>query len=250
MGYVVYLLNISQWLQKVNRENSGLMLEEDSARYALTLISKERAEKVIRAKTPLGQAHSLGAGLLLQYVWQRGQELSEENKEGSYGKQICFLSIEQTVTYLNKKQPSQIPMTYGSKGKPYFAESTQYFSLSHSGDYVLCAVAKREIGADIQQCKTGVKESLVKRVLTKAELEEWQGLQQAELAKDVLEVECSGEALKYFYRKWTEKEAYGKLTGDGVFELLGKEKLLPDAVCLESTWELPGYCISLCQYNR
>lgn len=250
MEYRVYLLDISRWLQKVNRENSGLMLEEDSARYALTLISKERAEKVVRAKTPLGQAHSLGAGLLLQYVWQRGQESATENKKDCPHKQLCPLYIEQLIAYLQKYQPSRIPLTYGPKGKPYFVEGTQYFSLSHSGGYVLCAVSEREIGADIQQCKAGVKENLVKRVLTEAELAKWQDLQETELAKDALGVECSGEALKYFYRKWTEKEAYGKLTGEGVFELLGQEKTPLCAVCLESTWEVPGYCISLCQYDK
>lgn len=250
MRYVVYLLNISQCLEKVNRENSGLMLEDNSARYALTLISKQRAEKVVRARTPLGQAHSLGAGLLLQYVWQRGQESSVENKEDCIDKQLCFLSVEELVTYLQKYHPAQIPLTYGPKGKPYLAEGTRYFSLSHSGDYVLCAVSEREIGADIQQCKAGVKENLVKRVLTKEELTKWRELQKTELARDASGVECSGEALKYFYRKWTEKEAYGKLTGDGVFELLGQENTPLRAVCLESAWELPGYCISICQYGR
>ena len=226
------------------------MLEDNSAQHALTLISKDRAEKVIRAKTPLGQAHSLGAGLLLQYVWQMGQESSPENKKAYPERQLCFLSVEELLAYLQKYQPARIPLTYGPKGKPYFVEGTQYFSLSHSGDYVLCAVSEREIGADIQQCKAGVKENLVKRVLTEAELAKWQDLQETELEKDASGVQCSGDALKYFYRKWTEKEAYGKLTGDGVFELLGQEKTPLCAVCLESSWELPGYCISLCQYDK
>ena len=57
------------------------------------------------------------------------------------------------------------------KGKPYFADSNDiHFSLSHSGEYVMCAVSEKPVGADIQIYKA-VSDSMRKRVFTEKELE-------------------------------------------------------------------------------
>lgn len=248
MAYIVYLLNIVQWLQaeeKVNNvnagneEDAGLFLTEDSAKQALGLLCRERAEKVLRNRTMKGQAHSLGAGLLLQYIRHLEVEGAQRAQLSETAVQPVIVTVGEILDRLQGCPVEVLPIAYGSKGKPYFENSTLHFSLSHSGDYVLCAVADEEIGADIQECKAGVKESLVKRVLCGAELEEWNTL-----AAD------AAQAQDYFYRKWTEKEARGKLTGDGILDELAEAKQHSRDICVENDFLLPGYCISVCRYSK
>lgn len=71
-----------------------------------------------------------------------------------------------------------------------------------------CVLAEREVGADIQFPRAAKKERIVKRFFSPKEQEQW-------LACD----ETEGEQL--FYRLWTRKEAYGKMTGEGIVEAVG-----------------------------
>ena len=57
-----------------------------------------------------------------------------------------------------------------SSGKPFFrGENMPFFNLSHSGNFVGCALHDREIGLDIQKL-TEPRESLIRRVCTQEEL--------------------------------------------------------------------------------
>lgn len=98
------------------------------------------------------------------------------------------------------KTVSEIKLYFSEKGKPYLEENPFYFSLSHSGGRVLCAVSESEVGADVQQIKP-VKDSFARRVL------------------------CEDERMLYkkhdnkplcFARLWTRKESYLKYTGEGI----------------------------------
>ena len=42
-------------------------------------------------------------------------------------------------------------LMYGKNGKPYLKDKSIYFNLSHSGDYVVLAVADYEVGVDIEK---------------------------------------------------------------------------------------------------
>ena len=42
-------------------------------------------------------------------------------------------------------------VVYGENGKPYLRNNELYFSLSHSGDMVMCAISEAEIGADTEK---------------------------------------------------------------------------------------------------
>ena len=57
---------------------------------------------------------------------------------------------------------------YNENGKPYLKDNSIYFNISHSGDYVVCAISKNIIGVDIQKNK---KVSKSKLVFTDEELE-------------------------------------------------------------------------------
>lgn len=89
------------------------------------------------------------------------------------------------------------------EGKPYLTNHRDiFFNYSHSAGVVLCAVARREIGADIQKIKP-YHEALAEKLFPEA-----------------VEIRhlCDTEKATWFCRRWTEKEAAAKLYGTGLFK--------------------------------
>ncbi len=91
------------------------------------------------------------------------------------------------------------------KGKPYFPQLPDvHFSVSHSGKYFACAFADVQIGLDIQECKNRPDEAercirIAKRFFHPDEI-------------DSLEK----SPVSAFYKIWTAKESYVKMTGQGI----------------------------------
>lgn len=98
------------------------------------------------------------------------------------------------------KSVSEIELYFSEKGKPYLEQNPFFFSLSHSGGRVLCAVGDKEIGADVQTVRP-VKDSLVKRVLCENERKIYEAHDNKPLC---------------FTKLWTLKESYLKYTGEGI----------------------------------
>ena len=88
----------------------------------------------------------------------------------------------------------------GRDGKPYLTDLPLFFSLSHSGDFVACAIADFEIGLDIQ-CIRPVSIPLVHRFFSEAELSR---LQKSEHPDEL------------FSLFWSLRESYWKATGRGL----------------------------------
>lgn len=180
---------------KVYYSKVSPFLEEDTFFSQLAKIPADRKEKILRMKNKEARMRSLTAGLLLQYM-------------------LC----EETGLDYETAEPFQI--RYGEKGKPYPArELSVHFSLSHSGDYVCCAIGDGPVGIDIQQKTEGKErlERLAERFFTCSE-------------KRMLS-ECEKEQRRdLFFRMWSIKESYLKLTGEGLcgglssFEISWQEK--------------------------
>ncbi len=134
---------------------------------ALPKLDAARRARVERLQDKQKRAQSAAAGLLLTHLFG------------------------------NDGQPPRL--THGSRGKPYLVgENAPYFSLSHSGNYVFCAVADSEIGLDAQK-RTPYREKVAARWFTDPE--------RAWLAADP-----DGR----FSALWARKEAYCKFTGFGL----------------------------------
>lgn len=87
------------------------------------------------------------------------------------------------------------------EGKPFFPSQPDLcFNLSHSGPYALCALSRREVGADVEVCRPR-GENLPRRVLSEREYAWFR------------ERGCRWED---FYTLWTLKEAYVKWRGTGL----------------------------------
>ena len=89
---------------------------------------------------------------------------------------------------------------YGEHGKPEI--KGLFFNLSHSHDYVLCVVNEKPVGCDIEKIGD-FKKKLAEHYYTTQEVDYLNGLKDEEKASE-------------FYRIWTMKESYMKMTGEGL----------------------------------
>lgn len=201
----LYVMNVSPF------EDSNLFSK------GLSLIDKERQDKVSQLKREDVKRLSLGAGLVLLYGLNHfcGQmtgntEAVEDRKlPQKENEKVSVQSFEVGAKEVVGSWDSNVMTnvfhySYGPHGKPYVEGPNPIcFSLSHSGDYVLLAVSDKEIGADIQFRRGGELQKMAKHFMTQEEFQLWSEqspVQQKEL----------------FYQIWAGKEAYLKLTGEGM----------------------------------
>ncbi len=94
--------------------------------------------------------------------------------------------------------PEALRFTHTELGKPWI-EGPIRFSMSHSGDVALYAIARGEVGVDVEQVREGIDvRGIAARFLP---------------AEEVREIEDSSTA---FFRLWTRREAYLKARGIGI----------------------------------
>lgn len=87
------------------------------------------------------------------------------------------------------------------RGKPYFADSDLYFSITHTKRRVFCALAKRELGIDAEELDRAVSPGLAEKILSEGELAQYRAAEDKPLA------------LLTF---WVLKEAAAKASGEGL----------------------------------
>ena len=125
-------------------------------------------------------------------------------------------------------------------GKPYLQGLPVHFSISHSGEYVLCAISSQSVGCDIQQIKQPDLK-LAKRYFAPTE------------------VKLLESAPELFYRLWALKESLGKALGCGLnesilrreFDLTGSAPILKDESQLHfKEFSLPDYQCAVCSQTK
>ena len=130
---------------------------------------------------------------------------------------------------------------YGENDKPKIEGIC--FNLSHSHDMVVCAISEKEVGCDVEKIKK-VKGKIAEHFFTKNEAAYLQALGEEERQNE-------------FFRIWTLKESYLKMTGEGMklalnqFEFVFGEgvKVLRNGEicnCFIKEYTLPGYKLSVC----
>ena len=93
-------------------------------------------------------------------------------------------------------------------GKPRFLKQQHiYYNISHSGNYVICAFADKDVGIDIEKIRT-INPEIARRFFTKNE-------------QDYIFNDASESYEKRFFTIWTLKESYLKALGKGLRKSLG-----------------------------
>lgn len=100
--------------------------------------------------------------------------------------------------------PKEMRYHYGENGKPYlWGSQNVYFNLSHSEQIAICAISSQEIGCDVEKISY-VNLELAKRFFFTTEYERIAAEKTVESRRDM------------FFRLWTLKESYIKMTGLGM----------------------------------
>ena len=151
----------------------------------LSQVSAQRREKIARFRAEGAGRLSLGAALLLNRV------LAEAGL------------------------PPAGAFAFGPEGKPWLPDRPGlHFSLSHSGELVLCALSDAELGCDVETPRR-VNAALVRRFFHPDEQRWLFSLPQ-------------GEQDAAFLRLWTLKESYVKAIGLGLSLPLDAFCVLPE----------------------
>ncbi len=136
---------------------------------------------------------------------------SEAARKQSLAAEVALISLAKKLELTDV-----FPLEYKAdeNGKPYFADRQDvHFSLSHSGDIAVCAMAKSPVGVDVQEIKTP-NMKLAEKYFTENELKTNDG------SRD------------WFMRIWARKEAVLKAEGTGISLGLSKIDVSCDNVVL------------------
>ncbi len=221
---LVYYSNIRSLFQ----EDGSL----DKTRLALISghIPEERLSKADNYKQIKDRVRSICASYLLCYGLDKWTSNSLFNKENEYNPITPGIH-----DYHMDNSFHDLHLQHNVDGKPYVSEYPDFhFSISHSGDYVVCAFADTEIGCDIQEERTGNDyERIASRYYTDSENMILNSIKNAD------------QKMHTFYRIWSAKEAYMKFTGLGIREGLTTFSVDPDKKIVTS---IPGHPLAhLCE---
>lgn len=150
---------------------TGLMNPETEAG-ACAFLNEERKAHALSFHKEKNRAQSVGAWLLFTYTLHRWLQVATETQDVGVALTVTEFTVEKVL-----KELRALPLTereklfwaskvcIGEHGKPYLQNNSDiFFNLSHSGDYVLCGIAVRQIGVDIQKRHdkdvSGVKEKI------------------------------------------------------------------------------------------
>ena len=87
------------------------------------------------------------------------------------------------------------------RGKPYFADSPWYFSISHTKKHAFCVLSLRPVGIDAEETDRDISLRLAQKILSPAEKAQFEAAPDKRAA-----------LLKF----WVLKEAAAKLSGEGL----------------------------------
>ena len=113
-----------------------------------------------------------------------------------------------------------------------------HFSLSHSGEWGVCALAESPVGIDVERQRAVQAERLAERYFSP---------QEATWLKTLTE----SERQQAFFRLWTAKESVLKAQGVGLSGGLSVPIGYGDTLLAPSPWQLreyslPGYAVTVC----
>ncbi len=153
-------------------------IEEKEYEDIFSMLDSSRRDKIHRMKNKAERNRSIMAGLLLRYAFLGEGYITQDWKK---------VQIEQ-----------------GKYGKPILKGYVGlHYSLSHSGDWVLCGMDSKPIGVDIQQMRP-YRMELAARFYHENEYQRLCAITDEE------------DRCSQFYQMWAAKESYAKLTGRGI----------------------------------
>lgn len=123
-------------------------------------------------------------------------------------------------------EEEQIAFKEAENGKPYAENLNIHFNISHSDDVVICAVSDEPVGVDIEKIRE-IDLKVAHRVFNSKECD--------------YVFEDKDKTYERFFEIWTRREAYAKLSGDGISKISDN---IPDDI-VELNPVISGYAVSI-----
>ena len=140
---------------------------------------------------------------------------------------LSALLVRMAVSEFTGVPASKLIFSAHEGGKPYCVGIPCEFSLSHTSGMIVCAISDEPVGIDAELLRPAPMR--VARRFTDAEREYISGSDER------------------FFRVWTRKEAFGKMTGDGLSGgALGTDVLSPGFSASARTFRFGDHIISAC----
>ena len=93
------------------------------------------------------------------------------------------------------------PILKTDLGKPYFADSSLHFSISHTKHHAFCVLSEKNVGIDAEELDRKVHLSLAEKAFSPGEKTQF---------------DAAADKPRAFLTFWVLKEAEAKLTGEGL----------------------------------
>lgn len=101
-----------------------------------------------------------------------------------------------------RRTGKQVPeICIGERGKPYFADGSCHFSISHTKHHVFCVLSDTPIGCDAEELDRNIDLRLADKILSPSEKKQF---------------DAAADKQRALLTFWVLKEAAGKLGGEGI----------------------------------
>jgi len=129
--------------------------------------------------------------------------LKFHRKEDAYRSLYAELLIRYLLIQHHHFPHDTIKFHYTEYGKPYLQNNSNlHFNLSHSGQWVVCAISEKPVGIDIEKLSS-IDLTIAEHVFSQAEMKHLFSLNE-------------NERISCFFSLWTLKESYIKMKGKGL----------------------------------
>ena len=119
--------------------------------------------------------------------------------EGRTGHEAARQLLEQMYRRVTGKPVPEIRRT--DRGKPYFADSSLHFSISHTPKHAFCVLSEYNVGMDAEELDRNINLKLAEKILSPKEKEQF---------------DAASDKRKALLTFWVLKEAAAKLSGEGL----------------------------------
>lgn len=200
-GPVIYMASVEQ------------LRDEKFFGTAYKAVSSERRTKADKLKFLDDKCRCIAAGLLLNYGlrMRHTDRLNIENSLDKYDRkheEVIAVDLKEAVRGYDSSYDYKVSVT--EKGKPYFTDYPDiHYSVTHSKSSAACVLFDKPVGIDMEGHRADSC-SVAKRFFSAHE-NIW-----------IEEGASQEERDRRFLRLWTLKEAYSKMTGEGIAACLNK----------------------------
>lgn len=130
--------------------------------------------------------------------------------------------------YLQLQEHDDMDIIRNNYGKPYLANSSLKFSVSHSEDYIVGAFGYNDVGIDIEKIEDRNYMAIARRFYNSAEIDS-----------------VVNNEIELFYQLWTMKEAYSKLKGINLNIRITREEITGEGYIIQRLDIIDGYIITI-----